>query len=509
MRFLWFLFYSLSSIILCGQDLHIYYDASRDSLYYIQNGEPTFNPSIRKGNPIKLHVINYNDYLYDLSIQLEEKDISIPSSGGGQLFQAGNKNLLSQLLSTAGQSGGTSGASQENVDWLNNSTESSGLNFAGTETVASSKAYQRLSTTFTSTLKSVVQKEQRINKQAKDIEANISVFALNQSLSEEILQLKYNPNLNPEQIKRLSLDYLDRVFDGQDPEDLDLDQVVRRADVKTKLQEQIKTYQRLIRELEQQLLILGLAKDSLIQYPYPSTAEKLSLSQTYDQVQLNASHFKNQVASLEEQAAGLKNWELKDLMQVRYAYEELKKHPFAYTYTFTPKQDEVKLNISLTPNDSAQVRNVKKRDLAPLEFPVYGGIKVNASVGISFGGYFDRPQSYFSRDGKIRANDSDRFLPIVTSFIHFYRQGRSSVSVGGSFGLGIAIGGETNGQHFFLGPSLVFGKTQRVVLTTGLMGGRVNRLSQDYAVGDLFDETIVPTKSVYDLGYFLGFSFNL
>ena len=212
---------------------------------------------------------------------------------------------------------------------------------------------------------------------------------------------------------------------------------------------------------------------------------------------------------MSEQADGLKNWDIKDLMSVRYTYEELKDHPFAYTYTFTPEQDEVKLNITLTPNDSAQVKNVKKKAVAPIEFPVYGGIKVNASVGISFGGFFDRPQNYFSRDGQIRAEDGDAFLPIVTSFIHFYRQSQVSVSLGGSFGLGVAIGGETTGQTYFIGPSLILGKGQRVVISTGIMGGRVQRLGQDFEVGDLFDESNVPLRNVYEMGYFLGFSFNL
>lgn len=494
--------------LLTAQNIHIYYDVSADSLYYLENGKLTSEPNFRKGKPVKLHVVNYNDYLYDLSIELDENDVTVPSAGSGQMFQVGNKNLLSDLMASAGSSGGSGSSVQSNVDWLSNNMEG-GNNFATTEASAMAKTYSRLSSAYTSSLKEIIKKENRISTQTNAIESDITIFAENQFMVSEIEQLKYNPQLRPDQIKRLSLEYLNRVFDDQDPADLDLSEVIKKGNIKSTLNKKISRYKELVAELEKEILILGLIKDSLVTLPLPSAAEKQSLVVAYDKVKATADNYEKQVATMAEQAKGLKNWEIKDLMSVRYTYEELKSHPFAYTYTFTPKQDEVALNITLTPNDSAKVKNLSVKKLAPIEFPTYGGVKVNASVGISFGGFFDRPQKYFSRDGQIRAEKGDAFLPIVTSFIHFYKQGQGSVSLGGSFGLGVAIGGETSGQTYFLGPSIILGKGQRVVISTGIMGGRVQRLGQDFEVGDLFDESNVPLRNVYEMGYFLGFSFNL
>lgn len=494
--------------LLVAQNIHIYYDVSTDSLYYVENGTPTATPGFRKGKPVKLHVVNYNDYLYNLSIELDENDVNVPAAGSGKMFQVGNKNLLSQLMSTAGNSGGSGNSVQNEVDWLSNNMEG-GNNFATAESSAMAKTYSRLSSAYATSVQNIIRKEQRISTQTNSIESDITIFAENQFMVAEIEQLKYNPQLRPDQIKRLSLEYLNRVFDDQDPADLDLSEVIKKGDIKSKLNNKISRYQALVLELEKEIFFLELIKDSLVSLPLPSVAEKQSLIVAYDKVKQTAANYEAQVATMAEQAKGLKNWEMKDLMSVRYTYEELKDHPFAYTYTFTPKQDEVKLNITLSPNDSAKVKGLNEKKLAPIEFPTYGGIKVNASVGISFGGYFDRPQNYFSRGGQIRAEDGDAFLPIVTSFIHFYKQGPGPVALGGSFGLGVAIGGETSGQTYFLGPSIILGKGQRVVISTGIMGGRVQRLGQDYAVGDLFEETNVPTRQVYDLGYFLGFSFNL
>ncbi|MCB0684295.1 MAG: hypothetical protein KDC32_25805, partial [Saprospiraceae bacterium] len=64
---------------------------------------------------------------------------------------------------------------------------------------------------------------------------------------------------------------------------------------------------------------------------------------------------------------------------------------------------------------------------------------------------------------------------------------------------------------FFLGPSLIMGGSQRIVLSTGVMGARVERLTNGYQVGDAFDvnTAILPTDFSYQLGYFVGLSINV
>ncbi|NRB47587.1 MAG: hypothetical protein HRU41_07925 [Saprospiraceae bacterium] len=276
MRILSLLICSCICHLLTAQNIHIYYDVSADSLYYIQHGKWTTEPSFRKGKPVKLHVVNYNDYLYDLSIDLEEKDVVVPSAGSGNMFQVGNKNLLSQLLSTAGQSGGSGSSVQNSVDWLANNEEG-GANFATAESSAQAKQYSRLSAAYSSAIKNIIRKENRISTQNSSIESDITIFAENQFMVAEIEQLKYNPQLRPDQIKRLSLEYLNRVFDDQEPEDLDLSEVIKKGNIRSKLNQKISRYQELVVELEKEILILELIKDSLISLPLPSPAEKQSL----------------------------------------------------------------------------------------------------------------------------------------------------------------------------------------------------------------------------------------
>ena len=62
-----------------------------------------------------------------------------------------------------------------------------------------------------------------------------------------------------------------------------------------------------------------------------------------------------------------------------------------------------------------------------------------------------------------------------------------------------------------IGPSLIIGKGDRIVLSAGVMGGKTEHLDKGLQVGDRFNSDIadVPTTSSYKLGFYLGFSFNL
>jgi hypothetical protein len=87
------------------------------------------------------------------------------------------------------------------------------------------------------------------------------------------------------------------------------------------------------------------------------------------------------------------------------------------------------------------------------------------------------------------------------------------MSIAGSFGVGFPLGGGENLQSisFFLGPSLLFGKGERIVLNAGIMGGKKEALSNGYQVGDPFGPESIdaPITTIYALGYYLGVSFNL
>ena len=205
--------------------------------------------------------------------------------------------------------------------------------------------------------------------------------------------------------------------------------------------------------------------------------------------------------------------ELQKMTSIWYEYEGLKSNDFSYTYRTEATGDRTILGLKFTARDSlGNVLPINKKELIPIKVPVYGGMKINVSIGLSFGRYFSQPQNYYLRDTTILSENVDEFLPIITSFFHFYPQSAGNVSIGGNFGIGIPLSNSEGSQSisFFLGPSFIFGKGQRIVLSTGIMGGKVQQLSEGLEVGDTLPAfAAVPTKSSYELGYFLGISFNI
>ncbi len=62
-----------------AQKLHVHYNVFRDSVYFLQNGKPVNAPNIRKGEDLVLHVDNYNNYLYNVAIEVEKEEIPVAS----------------------------------------------------------------------------------------------------------------------------------------------------------------------------------------------------------------------------------------------------------------------------------------------------------------------------------------------------------------------------------------------------------------------------------------------
>ena len=144
---------------------------------------------------------------------------------------------------------------------------------------------------------------------------------------------------------------------------------------------------------------------------------------------------------------------------------------------------------------------------------VRGGLKVNASAGVSFGQFFEPSQRFSVNNGSIVGDNEGTFTPSLTSFLHFHGYRGQKATVGGTLGLGFPLMGSDDSQsvEFFVGPSLILGSSQRLVLSAGVMGGRAQRLAKGYEVGDAFDSNLgdIPTHGKYEMGLFLGASFSL
>ncbi|MBK7408295.1 MAG: hypothetical protein IPJ40_09660 [Saprospirales bacterium] len=78
------LIFSFSGLI--AQDLHIYYDVFRDSIWYMSNGKSLNRPIVRHGSQVNFHLVEYNRYALQTGIQTLQEDISPEMATGSALL---------------------------------------------------------------------------------------------------------------------------------------------------------------------------------------------------------------------------------------------------------------------------------------------------------------------------------------------------------------------------------------------------------------------------------------
>lgn len=505
---------------LAAQDLHVHYNVFRDSVTYIQNGKPTNKPSVKKGSEVVLHVDNYNNYLYNVAVEVENTEISVATSSNPS-------NILSQIgggaampLNFLFKGGDQMMGAFKFFPSLSGSDLNEGSGFAKSEEERAKQArvaqLRKLEADFGRTKDQLFAIDNELKSMQEEVQKKLNSQRLQTFAVGEIDQLRYNPHLEPEQIKKVTAEYMERIFMEKDPNKINLDKVLQIADMQTELPKTVQGFRKNADRYASNAVACELLMNEFRKFDFPESNldEFRSSGEAFVVAAKNKtlSHQEN-AAMLEEKIESIPTLDPKALSELRNTYLELHTNKFSKTYRHSATGETLKMKLKLTPIDSLQRQGMKTIELAPVAVSVYGGMRVRASVGLNFGQFFARPQSYFVRDSVLRSGNRDAFVPVMTSFVHFYAPSRRAVSVAGSFGVGFPLGGGENLQSisFFLGPSLLFGKSERIVLNTGIMGGRVERLSQGYQVGDRYfsDANQAPTASVYELGVYVGVSFNL
>ena len=491
------------------QDLHVHYDAQTKAVRYLSEGKELTKPKVKKGNNIFFHVDNYNNYLYKVEIKANERTYQIGDNSA---------NLLNAL-----QPGGLSmtsffGDLNSGIDDGYGNLEDT--EFGGGGFTASSAEFAKLNQLklqFDDLAGEMIQTESQLRAIQKSVQDYKTAQEIKYLAYEEVQKIKYNPSFSPAQIKKLATEYLEKGLEVQSIDELNVEELLKRNNSTKTLTDRLARLKDAHQRYIQQSETLSNIGSLLNQYTL-SDEEFLQFKYTVDEIQNKAQIVEQKVTQQEIELENLVNQPTQNDMNVltsmHYEYEGIANNNFSHTYRTEADGDWQELELTFLTKDSAG-RGVSEETIqvAPIKVPVYGGIKISTSIGISFGQYFDRPQNYFIRDGAIFAEDEDSFYPILSSFFHFYASSSKNVDFGGAFGIGVPLNGANGIQSatFFLGPSLIIGKEQRMALTAGLMGGKVERLSQGFEVGDQvgFDIIELPKRFPYEIGGFLGLSFNL
>jgi hypothetical protein len=489
-----------------AQVTHVYYDAFYDSTRYEQNGRIIDQPLMKKGSRIVVHVTNYNDYLYELTVATQEENYSVPAGGPGELLGggAGGLDILQNILGSGGGGGGNL------LTNLLPGGDGFGFSAERTETAGLSREAKNQVAQLELNLKEMKTLEAEIAERDEYLQTLIQRKRLDAFMQTEVIKLRNDASLAPNTSRKLMLEYLENLLEIDGNAEYKLDDLLKQANARGNFLEGVKNYETDANRLAAKAREINFLAGSLRQYQLPEQSF-LELDNTLASIDVRTGELQAKVAELNEQAPVLLEESMQELATTRYLYEELKDHKFERQLTVYPEGDVTTLRITLTPKGE-QNQNLPVLTASPIKVNSFGGLQINASVGISFASYFDAPKDYLVLDGKLFGDELDAFAPIVTSYIHFYGQSKGNVSLAGTLGLGLDLGGNGSAaglSNYFLGPSLIIGKGQRIVLTSGLMGGKADRLARGLREGDMYSEQTIPLKSVYELGFFVGVSFNV
>ncbi len=503
---------SFAALPLNAQELHVYYNLFNDSLFYKMDGKVLDEPKLRNGHEILFHFTEFNNFLYDLELEFSQEDIQ-SSSGIMEMAQfAGlNPGLPGMGVGIGGDTAGATGGLgllEMPLLKINDNPITLQSIFGGSR--GSAQMLETANTTMQeiATLKTEVQQlMQEIESYEKSREVALMALA-------HVDSLKRHPNLKPSFIKKRCEEYYRKIFLSSNTSDVTLEELMEAQQIPKRYDNVLKKLNTSSDKLHSKVTLLASLNEQFVNLALDDT-DYLKYVSNLQTFRKEAQTFDKQLKDGLSSSNSLAGYPSKqDLANLQFSLAEVISNDFTY-HTRTHAQSDV-LNITLRMVKKDRVIGEEKELVKTrhLRLEAKGGLKVSASVGLNFSRYFSPGKTYSVRGNAIVEDDAGAFSPAATSFLHFYRYNGRKLSIGGSFGIGYPmLAGEEEGQsiQFFFGPSLIFGTKQRMVLNMGLMGGRVKRLARGYQVGDEFDDSFgdIPTNNPYELGFFIGTSFNL
>lgn len=483
--------------------LTIEYNLFNDQIKYKRGEETILKPVVNQEENITIVIKEFNPYITKSTIEVHQINYSQTSTtlqAGDQTTQtSGDFDNLGNLL------GGLS---------LGNNATNIYDNIPGTRGIAAQDVMQAKSK-YRQMLSTLTQVENKLNKSADKINLFKTQLSSQKLASNDISKLKNNANIKPSRIKEMIEEEILHAFAKQKGETIEIDDLINEKKKKTEVIDAVKKYQKTQQEYEEVAnewinfnSVIGIINNEMHD-------EQLSFIQTstdsiVNSMTQNLEHLKQNQLPAEELSNDIGNQE--SLSALRRTYEELQSSNFIYT--FPPIQaegDEVDIDISFSRKiETGEYESYKS---LTQKIPVSGGWKIAGGIGMSFGSFAKKTYQYTVVNNIIIGDEQDSFIPVITSFAHIFKQSPKSLNIGGSFGVGLPIlsSGSIQSASFFLGPTILIGKSQRLLLTAGVMGAKVERLTSGFNIGDSFDgfTEILPVNEKYDVGFFISVSFNV
>ncbi len=230
---------------------------------------------------------------------------------------------------------------------------------------------------------------------------------------------------------------------------------------------------------------------------------------TLAEIEKTASRSYEQLSNIKQQLDSNPNVLMNQVAEIAELYKDISTANYHFSYVINNEDAITDLKLELY---SKIAKGASDTLVQYFELSKKRNIKIRNSVGVSFSYFDENNRNYFiGADSTIRSGKKDLFVPLLSTFIHFYGGKSKGVKWGGALGFGIPLQGQQKDINFLLGITAGIGKNEPILITAGVAGAPVKKLNNGYKVGDRTRETNADklTSSGYGLGGFLGVSFNL
>ena len=497
-----------------AQDLHLYYDLFTDSISYQKEGKVVEKPKIRKGDYVLVHFTEFNPYIYQAKAEVEQSNAEnwSGSSSSGTLGLAPGVGGPMSILSP-----GAAGA-QAPMSFLDIPLLSMGQNSLSLgDLFGGSRGTEQLFVQARVQLQALAETQAQMAKIYEEIQTLEKSERAAQLAAQHLDQLLLSPRIRPSLIQKIAAEYLNLIFpDKPSATALQLDdafQWEQRPARKRRLLQDLQAKQRKydgqmikLAPITQQISSLDIGSTELETFAGELrniTEESGSLRQQLEAYIASQSEKTTQDLSVEE------------MMTLQLKFRELADQSFTYDVAISVEKSTVIATAEFTPLDSVitvgRISQLSTK-IKTVKLVTKGGLQISTGFGVAFGRMFDPAQEFSAKENKIVADAGGLVSPSLTTFLHFYPNNQSGLALAGTFGIGIPLSNSNlSALNFYLGPSLLLGRGQRIVLSCGITAGPTQRLGKGFKVGDDFDPNAgdIPVRSQYELGYFVGISFNM
>lgn len=208
-------------------------------------------------------------------------------------------------------------------------------------------------------------------------------------------------------------------------------------------------------------------------------------------------------------------------MQLAKVYDAINESNFTLKYQtliLSDNADLINFNLNAQPNSNLPGSVETKPLNFKYDVKIKGGVKIDVSTGIFWNiGLYDKSYRFESQSDTstlvIKEDNESLFIPSFGVLFNLYKRSTKDVKFGGN------IGFSTNADrlNYYLGGSVLIGKSERMNINFGIAGAQVDRVSDLYhtddpiqvTIADLPNEVPLRNPSPFKVGAFFGITFNL